>query len=163
MTDIPDDLVALPTMPYVERPNELPLDTEECRTALWMTRGNVTEAAQVLKVTSKRLRTFIKNSHYLISEMQEATEQLLDIAEKNIYNALTDEDDASRRDTMSRYVLSNQGKARGWGTQGSSLSVKNAAGGTIVVQWADGTAIKPEPKTIDGEHDINEDRETNAA
>ena len=58
MTDpdsVPADLVALPTMPYSERPLELPLDTEECRTALWMVSGNVTEAAKLLKISRKKL------------------------------------------------------------------------------------------------------------
>jgi hypothetical protein len=43
---------------------------------------------------------------------------------------------------MSRYVLSNIGKNRGWGTSGGgNVSIKNSAGGTIVVQWADGTQL----------------------
>src|SRR4249919_4067417 len=126
-------------MPYSERPIELPLDTEECRTAIWMAAGNITEAAKVLKVTSIRLRNFVKKSPYLSAEMQEAADRVVDIAEANVLNALTDELDPSRRDTMSRFVLTNIGKHRGWGTAGAGLTVKNAVGGTIVVQWADGT------------------------
>jgi hypothetical protein len=149
---IPNDLVALPTMPYSERPAELPLDVEETRTAIWMASGNVTEAAKILKVTSLRLRNFIKKSPYLSAEMQEAADKLVDIAESNVYNALTDELDPSRRDTMSRFVLTNIGKHRGWGTGGSGITVKNSTGGTIVVQWADGTSFgSEEDKTIEGE------------
>ena len=138
---VPNDLVALPTMPYSERPNELPLDVEECRTALWMASGNVTEAAKILKITSIRLRNFVKKSPYLSAEMQEAADRLVDIAESNVKDALTDELDPSRRDTMSRFVLTNIGKNRGWGTAGAGVNIKNTAGGTIVVQWADGTSI----------------------
>jgi hypothetical protein len=153
---IPNDLAALPTMPYSERPIELPLDVEECRTAIWMASGNITEAAKLLKITSIRLRAFVKKSPYLSAEMQEAADRLVDIAESNVYNALTDELDPSRRDTMSRFVLTNIGKHRGWGTGGGAgVSIKNAAGGTIVVQWADGTSFGSEPaeemKTIEGE------------
>jgi hypothetical protein len=140
--NIPNDLVALPTMPYSERPVELPLDVEECRTAIWMAAGNITEAAKVLKITSIRLRNFVKKSPYLSAEMQEAADRLVDIAESNVYNALTDELDSSRRDTMSRFVLTNIGKGRGWGTGNpGGLNIKNSAGGTIVVQWADGSAF----------------------
>lgn len=158
MVHIPSDLVVLPTMPWPERPNELPLDNEECRTAIWMARGNITEAAAILKITSKRLRNFVKQSAYLSSELSEASEQLVDIAEKNVHEALTDEEDATRRDVMSRFVLTNLGKNRGYGTQpASSLSVKNSAGGTIVVQWADGTNFGDtngdNSKVIDGESD----------
>jgi len=146
-------------MPYAERPTELPLDTEECRTAIWMTSGNISEAAKLLKITSIRLRNFVKKSPYLSAEMQEAADRLVDIAESNVYDALTDELDPSRRDTMSRFVLTNIGKHRGWGTAGGgNLTVKNSAGGTIVVQWADGSTFgeqteeaSDEGKTIDHE------------
>jgi hypothetical protein len=142
MSNIPDDLVALPTMPYSERPIELPLDVEECRTALWMADGNVTEAAIILKITSIRLRAFIKKSPYLSAEMQEAADRLVDIAEINVKDALTDKLDTSRRDTMSRFVLTNLGKHRGWGSANSGgITVKNSAAGTIIVQWGDGTQI----------------------
>lgn len=157
--NIPSDLVALPTMPYSERPPELPLDTEECRTAIWMAAGNITEAAKLLKITSIRLRAFVRKSPYLSAELQEASDRLVDIAEANVLDALTDEQDASRRDTMSRFVLTNIGKAKGWGTGASpNVSVKNSAGGTIIVQWADGTSIGPEPKVIE-----HEDTDVNAA
>jgi hypothetical protein len=128
-------------MPYSERPAELPLDIEECRTALWMGRGNITEAAKLLKITSIRLRAFVKKSPYLTAEMQEAADRLVDIAEANVLDALTDELDPGRRDTMSRFVLSNIGKNRGWGTGSGNVNIKNAIGGTIVVQWADGSTF----------------------
>lgn len=154
---IPGDLVALPTMPYNERPAELPLDVEECRTAIWMASGNISEAAKLLKVSSIRLRSFVKKSPYLSAELQESADRLVDIAEGNVLNALTDELDPSRRDTMSRFVLTNIGKHRGWGSNGAgNVNIKNSAGGTIVVQWADGTAIggetadEQEMKTIEG-------------
>lgn len=155
--NIPNDLVALPTMPYSERPAELPLDTEECRTAIWMAAGNVTEAAKLLKITSIRLRNFVKKSPYLSAELQEAADRLVDIAEANVKEALLDEQDPSRRDTMSRFVLSNIGKHRGWGTVSPNVNVKNSPGGTIVVQWADGSQFKQdESKTIEGEVVENE-------
>jgi len=151
--NIPSDLVALPTMPYNERPVELPLDVEECRTAIWMTAGNITEAAKLLKITSIRLRNFVKKSPYLSAEMAEAADRLVDIAESNVKEALQDELDPSRRDTMSRFVLSNIGKHRGWGTGSPNVNVKNTAGGTIIVQWADGTSFgnKDDQNTIEGE------------
>jgi hypothetical protein len=153
---IPNDLVALPTMPYSERPPELPLDVEECRTAIWMASGNITDAAKILKVTSIRLRNFVKKSPYLTAEMQESADRLVDIAEKNVLDALSDELDPSRRDTMSRFVLTNIGKHRGWGSAaGGGVTVKNAMGGTIIVQWADGSQFGGTPgddaKVIDGE------------
>jgi len=160
--NIPSDLVALPTMPYSERPVELPLDVEECRTAIWMAAGNITEAAKLLKVTSIRLRNFVKKSPYLSAEMQEAADRLVDIAESNVLDALTDGLDPSRRDTMSRFVLGNIGKHRGWGSGSSgAVNVKNSAGGTIIVQWADGTQFQDKSKEIEGE--VVNESETSAA
>ena len=153
--NIPNDLAALPSMPWLERPLELPLDIEECRTAIWMAAGNISEAAKILKTTSIRLRAFVKKSPYLSAEMQEAADRLVDIAEANVRDALTDELDPSRRDTMSRFVLTNIGKSRGWGTGSPTVNVKNSAGGTIVVQWADGSTFGDESqddmKTIEHE------------
>jgi hypothetical protein len=162
MTDnIPNDLVALPTMPYNERPAELPLDVEETRTALWMAQGNITEASKLLKTTSIRLRNFVKKSPYLSAEMQEAADRLVDIAESNVLDALMDDQDPSRRDTMSRFVLTNIGKNKGWGVGAPSLNVKNTAGGTIIVQWADGTTFNE--KQVEGEVIENERSEPSAA
>jgi hypothetical protein len=85
--------------------------------------------------------------------MQEAADRMVDIAESNVYDALTDELDPSRRDTMSRFVLTNIGKSRGWGSgSAGGVTVKNSAGGTIIVQWADGSTFgSDESKTIEHE------------
>lgn len=118
-----------------------------------MVRGNISEAAKLIKVTPLRLRQFVNKSPYLSAEMQEAKDQLVDVAEDVVYQALTDEKDEGRRDTMARFVLGSQGRSRGWG-QGAGVSVKNSAGGTIIVQWADGSTFgeanaEPPPNTID--------------
>ena len=152
--NIPQDLVPLPTMPYSERPEQLPLEIEEARTAIWRTRGNVSEAAVLLKVTSLRLRSFVKRSPFLVRELEEAKEQLVDIAETVVEEALTDEDDKSRRDTMARFVLNSSiARSRGWGS-GANPSMKiNNTGGTIVVQWEDGTKFAGNsPDVIDAEY-----------
>lgn len=71
--------------------------------------------------------------------MQEAQEQLVDLAEKNILEALTDPNDAGRRDSMSRFVASSIGKKRGYG-QGSNGVTINAKG-PVNVSWDDGTRV----------------------
>lgn len=154
---MPADLVPLPTAPYDERPLELALDRDECRTALWRCRGNVTKAAELLKVAPNRLRSFINASAFLAAEQREAQEQLLDIAEDIMYQALTDEVDAARRDQMARFVATNLGGSRGYGNGkgGVNLSL-NTKKGTLVVSWEDGTGVVgndngEEAKVIDHE------------
>jgi hypothetical protein len=90
--------------------------------------------------------------------MQEAADRLVDIAESNVKEALTDPNDPSRRDTMSRFVLGNIGRGRGWGASGGNVNVKNSAGGTIVVQWADGTTLAASPDDS-GMVDVTPNRE----
>lgn len=148
MGDLPNDLVVLPTMPYQERPADIPLEVEEVRTAIWLKNGNISEAAELLKVPSSRLRKFVNNNAYLSSEQNEARERLKDRAEEVIRQGLNDPEEMY---TMARYVMSGIGKDRGYGANaGKGLSVTNN-GGTVIIQWADGTAVGDEPQTIEGE------------
>lgn len=149
---LPQDLIALPTMPYDQRPVELPLDIEECRTAIWKARGNVSRAAEFLKVPSTRLRYFVQKSPYLTRELRESLEIHVDRAEEIVDEALNDEEDKARRDQMARFVLGSQvARARGWGngTAQPGMKINNANGGMIVVQWADGTQFNGQE--IEGE------------
>lgn len=143
MSELPTDLVPLPTAPYDERPVELPLDIEECRTALWMKRGNISEAAKLIKTSPARFRRFVQSSPRLMEEVKEAQQQLVDMAEDVAYEALTDED-PSRRDSMARFVMSNLGKDRGYGTaNGGGVNV-NLPKGRIRIEWADGSSLSAE-------------------
>ncbi len=146
---LPTDLKPLPTQPWDERPDELPLDSEEARTAIWEERGNISRAAERLKVPSSRLRAFVKASPYLQREVSEASERLVDMAEDVVYDALRD---PQRQDTMARFVLSSKGKSRGWG-QGTGNVNLNLPKGPMRITWEDGTALtaQDESKTIDGE------------
>jgi len=151
---IPNNLIPLPTMPYDQRPIEIPLDVEECRTAIWRAKGNVSRAAEILKVPSSRLRNFIQRSPYLTRELRESLELHVDKAEEIVDEALNDEDDKSRRDQMARFVLGSQvARQRGWGNgvQQPGMKIDNK-GGMIVVQWADGTKFDGnDVNTIEGE------------
>lgn len=149
--NLPSDLVALPTAPYNERPAALPLDIEECRTAIWYAAGNIKDAAQTLKVPSARLRNFIKGSPYLQAEIQESKELMVDIAESNVVEALEDMDDVGRRDSMTRFVLQSQGRSRGWGTGANAGINVNAGGakGRVVISWETGESFESnEPRVI---------------
>jgi len=143
MTEMPDDLQTLPTMPYDKRPDALPLDIEECRTALWICRGNVSRAASLLKVEPSRLRRFVAASPRLTEEQKEAQQQLVDIAEDVAYEALTDDADPGRRDQMARYVMTNLGRTRGYGNVMGGVNI-NLPKGNFNIQWADGSSLSAE-------------------
>ena len=149
--DIPTDLVPLPTMPYDERPEALPLDIEECRTALWMMRGNISEAAKILKISSLRLRNFVKASKRLTEEQKEMQEVLLDKAEEVVADALESED-PTRKDAMARFVITKLGSNRGYaeanGKGGVNINLPNK--GNFSISWDDGSQISgPPAKTIE--------------
>lgn len=149
---IPNDLVPLPTIPYDERPISMPLDREECRTALWECQGNITRAAAMLKVNSGRLRRFVNSSPYLSEEMREARERLVDVAEDNLAEALTDKDNEVRRDMATRLVLTTIGKGRGWGTGGAVGINIDTPRGKLVISWEDGTEVAGDnARVINGE------------
>lgn len=145
MTELPADLIPLPTMPFDERPAALPLNIEECRTALWLCRGNISEAAKRLKTTPVRLRAFVKGSPRLSAEVEEARQQLVDIAEDVAYDALTDEADPGRRDQMARFVMGNLGKDRGYGSGNSGVTL-NLPKGRVQIQWADGSSLSADTR-----------------
>lgn len=149
MRELPDDLIPLPTAPYDRRPASMPLDVDECRTAIWRCDGNVTRAAELIKVSTQRLRTFIKNHDRLRREVEEASEQLIDKAEDVVREALSDPD---RADQMARFVLQTKGRSRGWGNGSGSGVVVNNNGGSIEISWADGTsfAAGDDAKVIEG-------------
>lgn len=148
VSDMPSDLTVLPTMPYDERPDSMPLDIEECRTALWLNKGNITDAAFQLKVRSSRLRAFVKASPYLQREVEEATERLKDKAMKVIAEGL---DDDNEKYTMARFV------AKELGAVGQKAVQKELPENSrVVFQWDDGEVFDPNAArdnavTIDGE------------
>ena len=141
MPELPTDLQPIPTQPWAERPDSLPLAVEEVRTALWLEEGSIPRAAIRLKVTSHRLRRFIQNSPRLLAEQNEAREQLADRAEEVVKEALFDPVDTGRRDSMAKYVLSSIGRSRGFGTgPGKQINI-NSEGGNILITWADGSPV----------------------
>jgi hypothetical protein len=151
---LPRDLVPLPTQPWDERPLELSLDIDECRTALWVARGNVTKAAEIMKVSSERMRRFVNTSRRLQDTCNEARERLKDIAEDNLFNALTDTEDAQRRDSMTKFVLTNLGQDRGFGNKGGiTVTTPNTGKGRLMVVWDDGEELtgSDDTQTIEGE------------
>ena len=142
-------------MPYNERPASLPLDVQECRTAIWRTRGNVSSAAELLKVDSGRLRKFIHGSAYLSQEVAEATERLKDRAVEVVAEALDDEEDKARRDQMARFVLTNLGRDRGYGQAAKQGGVNlKLPQGNFRITWEDDEVLNDNgegAKVIEGE------------
>jgi hypothetical protein len=62
----PDEFLPLPFFPYQERPLTIPLDVEECATAIYLKNGDLAAAAARLKVTPARLNKVVRASPRLM-------------------------------------------------------------------------------------------------
>ena len=63
---------------------------------------------------------------------------IVDAAEANIVEQLTDTSSIDRRDECAKFVLTSLGKALGWGTGQSSaagFSMTDGGGRTLQVKW----------------------------
>jgi hypothetical protein len=101
---------------------------------------NVSEAAVELGVASADLRRLLWARPQLVDAAAEIEERRLDLAEKNIYEALRS-DDPRRRDAASMFTLRNSARAkrRGWITTSSASVDLNVASNlpprTITFRW----------------------------
>jgi hypothetical protein len=101
---------------------------------------NVSDAAGELGVGSADLRRLLWANPKLTDAAAEIEERRLDLAEKNIYEALRS-DDPRRRDAASMFTIRNSHRARrrGWittSTSAAELSVTaNAPARTLTFRW----------------------------
>jgi hypothetical protein len=84
---------------------------------------DVSDAAEEMGVASADLRRLLCAKPHLTDMAVEREEQRLDLAEKNIYEALRS-DDNRRRDAASFFVIRNSHRARkrGWITTSTSVA-----------------------------------------
>jgi hypothetical protein len=91
---------------------------EDIEKALIKARGIMTRAAKTLGVPTGELREFVKGKAVLQKIIFEAREELCDLAEANMHEALTDKDDPARRDAMTRFMLNSAlASKRGFGAR----------------------------------------------
>jgi hypothetical protein len=101
---------------------------------------NVSEAAAELGVGSADLRRLLWANPKLADAVVEIEERRLDLAERNIFEALKS-NDPRRRDAASMFTIRNSHRARrrGWittSTSAAELSVTaNAPARTVVFRW----------------------------
>jgi hypothetical protein len=101
---------------------------------------NVSEAAAELGVGSADLRRLLWANPKLADAAVEIEERRLDLAERNIFEALKS-DDPRRRDAASMFTIRNSHRARkrGWITTSTSAAelsaTANAPARTVVFRW----------------------------
>lgn len=120
-------------------PDDVPLDHEEVKSALWHARGNIKGAAQILRTPPARLGALVRHAPDLGEIRTQAAELVLDLAEAVVVEALEDEDPL-RKDSTARFVLEKAGRQRGWtkdGQTGLAMTFDAPSGkaGAIAVRW----------------------------
>ena len=101
---------------------------------------NVSDAAGELGVASADLRRLLCAKPHLTDMAVELEERRLDLAEKNIFEALKS-DDPRRRDAASKFTIRNSHRARrrGWITTSTSAAeltvTANAPARTLTFRW----------------------------
>ena len=144
---VPPGIPALPAAPRADLvplaaretpyPDDLPLDPDEVKAALWHGRGNLKSAADLLHTTQARLGNLCRRDPDLAKAREEAAELLIDEAEALMIEAMQGEDPV-RADAAARFVLEKAGRSRGWtkdGSAGVSLSFGSGTGGALAVKW----------------------------
>ena len=118
---------------------------------------NVSDAAGELGLGSADLRRLLCAKPHLTDMAVEIEERRLDLAEKNIYEALKS-DDSRRRDAASFFVVRNSHRARkrGWittSTSAAELSVTdNAPARTLTFRWRASEDDKRDAAVAEAEH-----------
>ena len=62
----PNEFLPLPYFGWLERPLSLPLDVEECATAIYLAHGDINKAAARLKITPAKLNRVVHASPRLM-------------------------------------------------------------------------------------------------
>lgn len=127
-------LASLPTRRLAD--NE-PLDPEVVRSCLWHAKGNIHAAAKLARVSTARLGVYLKNNPAMAEERARAAELLIDKAE-TVIDGLLDDDD--RAEDTAKWLLTNAGKARGYGREaptpmGFSFGSASPGSGQIAIRW----------------------------
>jgi hypothetical protein len=125
---------------------------------------NVSDAAGELGVRSADLRRLLWANPKLTDAAVEMEERRLDLAEKNIYEALKS-DDPRRRDAASMFTIRNSHRARkrGWITTSTSvaqLSISASTNGprTITYRWRTDDDDKRDVETAEAERPRSESK-----
>jgi hypothetical protein len=137
------------------------LDPDVVVEALSRHRVNDSDAAGELGVASADLRRLLWANPQLTDAAIEIEERRLDLAEKNIYEALRS-DDLRRRDAASMFTIRNSHRARrrGWittSTSAAELSVTaNAPARTLTFRWRTSEDDERDAKAAEAERALDE-------
>lgn len=145
------EFTPLPYFPWDERPCTLPLDADECATAVHLEHGDVDRAARLLKVSTIRLQRMIRSSPRLQRILDESLNVALARAVSIPIRTLFDPEADHRRLEWASTKLLQSRLAQGHplspapaaATQANAALTVNPAQRTITFRWR--TDDDPDP------------------
>jgi hypothetical protein len=160
MNEMDEEFLPLPNYTWDQRPSIMPLDVEECATALYLVGGVLEDAAERLRIHPLRLVRFIARHKRLQRLHAELSALLHDKVHKEYRNAFDSEDDRRREWAASKVAQTRafQEHPLAPNANASSSSPGLALNGVpnrIVISWDDGPAL-PSPEAPLIEHDPHE-------
>lgn len=105
------EFIPLPYYPWESRPETVPLDTDECATAIHIARGHIPRAADLLKVAEFKLARMVRHHPHLARIQSEELELEVHKAAWEYSKALDSDNDRRRE----------WGRARSWRARSLSL------------------------------------------
>ena len=100
------------------------------REAIESSGGIISTVAEMFGVTRQTIYNWLEKYPELKDDLDYSRENMIDIAEKNIFNAVVEGDL-----DQSRFVLTHIGRHRGWSRQMELAGVKGGA--PIRIEWVD--------------------------
>jgi hypothetical protein len=132
--------------------DKTPIDVEEAKRALEKVDGNVTAAAEIMKVDSARLRAFVAEEPVLRRMQDEIMERAVDRAIEILFEGLRDEHYGNRLQAAMEFLRTENARKRGFGPQGGALELNSRTVETLTITWLEPGTEKdrPDPKLMEG-------------
>ena len=148
------EFIPLPFYPFTERPATLPLDPDECATAIHIAKGDISAAAALLKVPEFRLNRLVRRTPRLQHVLSEANELTTHRAASEYIRALDDPSDRRREWAASKIMASRAAAdhpfapAPTGSTTASNVTI-NQDNKEITIHWGNAPTTTP-PEIDDG-------------
>jgi hypothetical protein len=159
------EFTPLPFYGWAERPSTLPLDPDECATAIHIAQGDLPKAADLLKVPQFKLERQIRHHPNLARILNEALQIAVSKSRSELLTALDSPNDRRREWEATKNLASRIAQndpfapapAQPSAAQASLSLTSSAAGRTLVFRWRT-DADEIQPVTIDHEPSSGDDR-----
>jgi hypothetical protein len=141
------EFAPLPYFPWDQRPSTVPLDQDECATALHLSQGHLAKAAFLLRVPLFRLNRMLKHSPRLQRVFSESAELIVARAFGKYIDAL-DAEDARRQEWGATKIMQSRAAMGHIFSPAPANSVSTSvtmSAKEIVYSWRDGGS----PDTLD--------------